>query len=251
MDLRWHAHHERDLPDDLGWLSPGEALRAAEMRFAKRRTDYLLGRHTAKCAVATRLGLSRDPATFARIEVANRESGEPELLLDDAPAPLALSLTTRSGWAVCASSDAGILVGCDLERVEPRSDAFVADYLTSAEQQEVARATSGDARDELCNLIWSAKESALKVLGTGLRRDTRGVEVTVRRGDADSGWRPLAIDLVEGRRLPGWWRRLGDFVLTVVAGEEAPPPRAIGERDVLQFSESAPEGGEGAAASPP
>jgi len=32
-------------------------------------------------------------------------------------------------------------IGCDLEVVEPRSDAFVADYFTSEEQALIARAS--------------------------------------------------------------------------------------------------------------
>ena len=67
-------------------------------------------------------------------------------------------------------------VGCDLELVEPRSALFVRDYFTAAERERVAAAPARE-HDELANLIWCAKESALKVLRTGLRRDTRSVEV--------------------------------------------------------------------------
>ena len=81
------------------------------------------------------------------------------------------------------------------------------------------------------NLLWSAKESALKVLQTGLRRDTRTVEVTVEdvdRGDrADPGWRRLLIRPAEGTDLTGWWRRDGSFLLTVAAASPLPAPTVL------------------------
>ena len=86
-------------------------------------------------------------------------------------------------------------LGCDLELVEPRSDRFVADYLTAAEQQLVLGA--GPERDLVANLIWSAKESALKVLRVGLRRDTRSVEVTL------DGWGAVTGSGAAAR--PGRW----------------------------------------------
>ena len=73
-------------------------------------------------------------------------------------------------------------------------------------------------RDAAANLIWSAKESALKVLQIGLRRDTRSVEVAIGAAEAVStdedghgqdGWAPLEVRPAEGGVLPGWWRRDG------------------------------------------
>jgi len=208
------------------------------MRFAKRRNDYLLGRFTAKRAVASRLGLGEDAASLARIEVSNAEDGAPELRLGGEPAPLAISLTDRAGWGVCALAEAGLQLGCDLELVEPRSEGFVRDYLTPAERARVVRADAGEPRHEVANLIWSAKESALKVLRTGLRRDTRSVEVTLGEGEAQLGWWPLSVELAEGGKMPGWWRRFGPFVLSLVAGHEAPPPAAL--RDPLVLARAAP-----------
>jgi len=43
----------------------------------------------------------------------------------------------------------------------------VRDFLTVAEQRLVASCSAGDERDALTNPIWSAKESALKVLRAG------------------------------------------------------------------------------------
>ena len=142
-------------------------------------------------------------------------------------------MTDRAGWAVCAVQRHGVTIGCDLELVEPRTDAFVADYLTATEQAVVATAHDADERNRLANLIWSAKESALKVLKTGLRRDTRSVDVQHEKAQP-TAWGRLRIRSEEGAAFPGWWRQYGQFVLTIVAATELPPPVSLQEPPPLQ-----------------
>jgi 4'-phosphopantetheinyl transferase len=91
--------------------------------------------------------LPTDPATLCRIEVANAPSGAPYVLLDGAPAGLDVSVSDRAGWAVSVVG-AGT-AGCDLELVEPRTPAFVRDFLTDAEQAYVAGAADPDAAANL------------------------------------------------------------------------------------------------------
>jgi 4'-phosphopantetheinyl transferase len=158
--------------------------------------------------------------------VANRASGAPYVLVDGRPLGLDVSLTDRAGWAVCVVGSDLSRVGCDLEIVEVRSRGFVSDFLTDAEQGYVASQEDGDARNAAANLIWSAKESALKVLQTGLRRDTRSVVVTVE-GAAPDGWGRLTIATAEGARLPGWWRRDGSFLLTIAGESPIGPPEPL------------------------
>jgi 4'-phosphopantetheinyl transferase len=236
----WLARGEDSLPADRGWLTPGEAARAAGMRYTKRRTEYLLRRLAAKHAVAAVIGWPVDGAALARIEIGNAPGGAPYVLVDGAPdglidgAPdgLAVSITDRAGWAVCLVGRAASQIGCDLELVEPRSAGFVRDFLTAAEQGYVAAQPDAEARDVAANLVWSAKESALKVLRTGLRRDTRSVEVTVHDGQA-ADWAALSVRSAEGALFPGWWRRLGRFLLTVAAATPLPPPVALEDPGVL------------------
>jgi 4'-phosphopantetheinyl transferase len=228
---KWLARGEHELPDDTSWLTPGEADRAAGMRFTKRRTEYLLRRWVGKQAVAAVRGTPGDPSELARIEIANRASGAPYVVVDGRAAGRRGSLTDRAGWGVCLVGPDLSRVGCDLEIVEARSRGFVSDFLTAEERAFVDSQAAGDARDAAANLLWSAKESALKVLQTGLRRDTRTVVVTAE--DARSGgWGRLTMRTAEGRRLPGWWRREGTFLLTVAAESPFPPPQPLpgGER---------------------
>jgi 4'-phosphopantetheinyl transferase len=65
------------------------------------------------------------------------------------------------------------------------------------------------------------------VLRTGLRRDTRSVEVSLPDAPALDGWSPMTVRAAEGATFPGWWRCYGTFVLTVAATEPFPPPRPL------------------------
>lgn len=223
---RWLARGEQEIPRDDRWLTPAELERVGGMRFTKRRTEYLLRRWVAKQAVAVVAGLPDEPDGLTRIEVGNRPTGAPIALVDGVPIDREISISDRAGWAVCLVAPTGLRVGCDLEIVEPRSPGFVTDVLTVGEQGHVTALPAED-QDAAANLLWSAKESALKVLQTGLRRDTRSVEVTVAEPADDEAWGRLDIGTAEGTRLPGWWRRDGLFLLTVAADTPLPPPRVL------------------------
>jgi 4'-phosphopantetheinyl transferase len=232
MTVSWLARGLDQLPDGESWLSPAEAERAAAMRYTKRRSEFLVARYAAKLAVARTLGApTTEPSDLAQVEIGHRPTGAPLALLGGAAAPVSMSLTDRADWAVCVvSASAGLAVGCDLELVEPRSPSFVRDYLTRPEQQAVAAAPDPQL---IANLLWSAKESALKILETGLRRDTRTVEVTLD-GHAEAGWSPFTVRPVEGGTFTGWWRRWGAFVLTVAADRPNGPPRALEDPSGLE-----------------
>jgi 4'-phosphopantetheinyl transferase len=222
----WLARGEDRLPPVGEWLTAAERSRAEGLRYAKRRTDFLLGRWTLKLAMARVLGWPDQATQLARIESRPAPGGAPRLYLDGVPAARGISLTDRAGCAVCLVAARAATVGCDIEVVEPRSDAFVRDYLTPAERRVVAGA--GPARHKAANLIWSAKESALKVLGTGLRRDTWSVEVTVADlTPPDRTWSPLQVCTAEGAVFPGWWRQSGPFLVTACWPGGGSPPVAL------------------------
>jgi 4'-phosphopantetheinyl transferase len=230
----WLACGADTVPAGFGWLAPGEARRAEAMRYPKRRAGFVLRRLVAKHTVAALIGRSpADPAALASIELRNAPSGAPYVVVDGVPIDLEVSITDRAGWAVClAGAGPDGAVGCDLELVEPRTDGFVRDFFTAAERCHVATRPPGEDRDVAANLIWSAKESALKVLRTGLRRDTRGVEVSLGAPGGD-GWGGLEVRASEGTRFPGWWRRDGRFLFTVAGRSPAPPPAALGDPLIL------------------
>jgi 4'-phosphopantetheinyl transferase len=227
--VRWLARGMHDVPESAYWLSPAESARLATLRFPKRRTEVRLARWTAKQAVARTLDLGDDDGTLALIEIRAAPTGAPAVFFRGERAPVAVSMTDRADWAVCVVGPSDLAVGCDLELVEDRTDAFVRDWFTPTEQDVVFGADAGEERQLLANLVWSAKESALKVLQTGLRRDTRSVEVDVIEVAGLERWARLVVRAEEGGAFPGWWRRYGDFVLTFAADADRGPPIPLEE----------------------
>lgn len=210
---------EASVPTGEDWLTEEERATLAGFRFPKRRAEWRLGRWTARQALAAALEVP-----FAEVAVRAAPDGAPEALLHGAPAPVALSLSHRDGVAACALAPHPVALGCDLERIEPRTPAFVADYFTPSERAIMAR-TPSRAHARTANLIWSAKECALKALRTGLRLDTRAVEVAFPEAPSVHGWRPFTVAYVgEDRRFDGWWRQAGAHLLTVAADPPPAPP---------------------------
>lgn len=230
--MGWLVCGSQDVPRSRDWLSAAESDRAGELRFTKRRDEYLLRRWAGKQALASVVGLAPEPGSLARIEVLNHEDGSPYGLVDGAPVRQAISLTDRAGWAVCAVAPESSGLGCDLELVEPRSQGFVVDFLTTAEQDHLARVSASDL-DVVTNVLWCAKESALKALATGLRRDSRSVEVRLGGTLEEGSWLTLSLSVDGAQQLGGWWRRDGSFVLTLVSAQPTTPPvRLDGSSDL-------------------
>ena len=178
MKVHWLEQTEADLPANLDWLSAGEAACLDSLRVPKRRSDWQLGRWTAKRALSVYLSIPGDLQSLSDIEIRPAASGVPEAFVAGQPAAASISLSHSNGTALCVVAPFGAALGCDLELVEPRSDAFVADYFTAEEQALIAQASAAE-RSRLLTLLWSAKESALKALHEGLRQDTRSVTVTL------------------------------------------------------------------------
>jgi 4'-phosphopantetheinyl transferase len=233
MDVYWQEQAENDVPVENRWLSEREVLCLDAMRFAKRRADWRLGRWTAKRALAACLNLTGDLEALKRIEIRPERSGAPTVFLSNQAAAIAISISHRAGVALCSIAPSGCGLGCDLETIEFRSDAFVGDYFTANEQGLVAHA-SAEQRPLLVALIWSGKESALKALHLGLRADTKSVEVipfdastepTERarqnpgRASAlksgSDGWQSLHALCSNAGVFHGWWRWENDMVRTI------------------------------------
>ncbi|HEY6947037.1 MAG TPA: 4'-phosphopantetheinyl transferase superfamily protein [Candidatus Acidoferrum sp.] len=243
-----------DVPDGNAWLSPSEADELSAKRFAKRRRDWLLGRWTAKNAAALCLGIAKDLQALGEIEIRSKPSGAPEVFLRNEPAPVTISLSHRAGMGACCIAPSHVLLGCDLETIEPHGDAFAADYFTVEEQMFVAK-TEPTNRLSLLALFWSGKESALKALCKGLQLDTRSVLVSLRGmpeyqdeiarkptrptvlsvqySSEFTGWNPLQVRAVIGQTFHGWWSQTGHLVRTVVSDPPPDPPILLAQQGCL------------------
>jgi 4'-phosphopantetheinyl transferase len=243
-EVYWLEQTEAGLPATNDWLSESETARLGSLRFEKRRKDWLLGRWTAKLAVAAYQKLPDHSQTLRNVEIRPAVSGAPEVFFAGQPAPITVSLSHRDGIALCAVAPSSVALGCDLELIEPRSEAFAADYFTTEEKELVARARAED-RSRLLTLLWSGKESALKALREGLRLDTRSVVFSlddVEQGGAEEGlgpfadsvltppphaanrWLPFHVRCTTGQVFHGWWQNTENLVRTLVADPPPAPP---------------------------
>jgi phosphopantetheinyl transferase len=205
-------------------LSPREHELLAGLSFPARRRKWLLGRMAAKRLLCERLAAERGAAVDATaLTIENEPSGAPFVLLEgEGRLPWAFSLSHRAELGLCAvCTEPGVLLGVDLEMVEPRDPALPRTFFTLHEQAAVAAERPGP--DLAVARIWSAKESMLKALGLGLRLDTREVEVVGEVSDAGcpEGWRALEVAVgTKVRAKMGGdfkvaWRDEGGCVLSV------------------------------------
>ena len=214
VDIYWLEQTNAEVPKDKDWLSMSEALRLAQLRFPKRCADWLLGRWTAKRAVARCLKVSE--TSLSAIEIRAAACGAPVVYFETQPAACTISLTHCCGTAACAIVTCRkVALGCDLEQIEWRSQSFISEFFTPPEQALIKQ--SPENRFVLPTLLWSAKESALKALNTGLRRDTRSVMVDPEGVSFRiDGWHQFLIRYDEDRVFQGWWRVADHFVRTLV-----------------------------------
>lgn len=223
----WLGQTQSAQPADLTWLAEAERRFLAGLRFPRRRADWLLGRWTVKAAARAawpRL-VGAELPDWTELAVLKADSGAPVLFRRGQPAPLSVSLSHRAGCAVCALAPAGHPLGIDLEKIEPRSPSLVTDFFTPAEQEQLRRADP-ERQTMLANLIWSAKESALKALTTGLSVSTQQVELLPPAMAETDVWQPFLIRVhYLERDLSGWWMQWPGFVITLACdGPVTNPP---------------------------
>jgi len=244
MHIDWLEQTEDDVPAHDEWLAKCEFLRMETLRVPKRRSDWRLGRWTAKHAVAAYLGLPFSDESLQKIEIRPDASGAPEVYIHDEPVALSISLSHSARLAMCALGPSEVALGCDIELIEARGPGFVSDYFTPEEQQMIAQAAAVD-RDQLVTTLWSAKESALKATRCGLRVDTRSAAISfedewcTRFGllaehspysqaslCSLDRWSPLCAH-IDRQQFYGWWRCADHLTRTVVSDVPIQAPACL------------------------
>jgi 4'-phosphopantetheinyl transferase len=223
--LYWLSQNMADMPDGDDWLSDCERETLAGKRFAKRRNDWKLGRWTAKQAI--RAYLSKKNLLLSSLEIRAAADGAPEAFRNNSPENISISISHSNSRSLCAVGRADLALGCDLERLEMREDSLVADYFTS---EEIALCSQAQETEKavIVNLIWSAKESALKILREGLRRDTRSIRILPDLERQKESWNAWTGHCLESSRVfYGWWRKDEDFIYTLGSIRPTPVPAQI------------------------
>lgn len=146
------------------------------------RRGWLLGRIAIKDAVRLHRWKRGEGAIFpVEVEVRNEPSGRP--VVDGG---LRVSVAHKDELAVAIVSERD--VGIDIERIEPRTDAFAGVAYTA---RELALGTG----DEHLARLWAAKEAVAKARGTGIT-DPKRFEVRAVDGERFV----IDDDVVETRR---------------------------------------------------
>lgn len=203
-----------DVPQNDDWLSVGEREVLAGLRFVKRRNDWRLGRWTAKQAIQAFLRITSD-TDLSLLEIRAAADGAPEAFIRKNPAGVMISISHAAGRSLCAADAPGTVLGCDIERLEPRGELLAADYFTP-EEIEFVREAVPENKVLIPNLIWSAKESVLKALREGLRLDTRDVSIQLDFTVQENGWADWTGRYRRiSRDFHGRWRADAHFVYTV------------------------------------
>jgi len=216
MKVHWLTQKWHQVPDSIDWLHPDERKHYSQFRFEKKQHDWLLGRWTAKQILIQYFHDSDREIRMDDLAILPATDGAPQIFLRGNLQDEVISLSHSTGVGLCAISPPGYKLGCDLEKIEPRSPAFIQDYFTNREIA-IINESEGSQIPLLANLIWSAKESVLKAIRTGLSIDTRQVNIDCAPGEDQGIWNEFKIELPNFEHtLYGRWQLKSGFVITMV-----------------------------------
>ncbi|MBT8221233.1 MAG: 4'-phosphopantetheinyl transferase superfamily protein [Bacteroidia bacterium] len=219
MNIYWVKRETADVPVNDDWLHPSEKEVYSTFRFPKKQSDWKLGRWTAKCALSHLLAPKYADLNLNDISITNTKDGAPEAFCNDSLLPISISLSHSHSLGFCVVCDHPIQLGCDLELMESRSDLFINDYFNPTERA-IIRKGSAQHPKLWATLLWSAKESTLKALKTGLKIDTRLINIQ-EVSNGNDHWNPFkAFSSEQEAGFYGFWKQDQRFVYTIVSNEE-------------------------------
>jgi phosphopantetheinyl transferase len=160
------------------YIGARELVAMGGIRSVQRRTDWLNGRIAAKDAVRSLLFEAGHDAIFpGEITITPDAAGKP-LVTGPFTLDIRVSIAHKGDIAVALAAE-GWDPGIDVEKIEPRSDAFAA---LALDPQELALLPS-EQRDEWLTRFWCAKEAAGKALGVGLSGNPKSLQISRVQGD--------------------------------------------------------------------
>jgi phosphopantetheinyl transferase len=181
----------------------------------KRQLEWLAGRVAIKrlfCLINT------PGITPANLMVERETSGLPYLVAKGERANGRISISHNAGWVAVCQTDSDLRIGIDLEEIKSRDPAFLLDYFSRSEREQIMNGGL-HTLDFRTNLIWSAKESVLKAISTGLGTDPLKVEIDgLNSIEQKGGWGVLSAGYQEDNIKTNWniyYRNRIDTVLTL------------------------------------
>lgn len=210
-----------DFSELVQYLGEEEKAYFDQLRFAKRRYEWLAGRMAMKDLI---LSVEPSLAHFEKhaIQILRSDNGAPFLQVLGLSNPVGqLSLSHSNNYVLCGFSKESSQLGMDLELIEERPKEFIQDFFTTEEVRFIDGTPPEDSA-LVSTLIWSAKEAILKALSIGLRVDTRSIEVNLQHSDlVMNEWAPLrfSMDTSIENSLRLFWLSQEKFVLTACIQE--------------------------------
>ena len=232
------AEYDRCCENPGAVLGSGELAEFEQMKFARRRTSYLLGRLSIKRA----LGALLEERRMERLEIRAGVFGQP-LLCHPEPAQAEISVAHSAGLAVGAACSLGHPVGIDVELIDPERQDVLSKVFP---HEEFALFRSkGAAEPAVGFLLWAVREALSKVLRCGLtvpfevlRLSASRQETQERSGDSYN------TEFVNFPQYRGHSWIIGGYALGLVI----PKNTVLGFRPhrlLAEFCEGAPETGPG------
>jgi 4'-phosphopantetheinyl transferase len=208
------------------FLHTNETCEFLEIKNLKRRSQWLHGRWTAKnllqkyhpdCSSSPLSEIlikkSETGAPFAAHPIGRELSGSLSISHKDALAASALVLESQAR------------IGIDLERIESRMVEYFEAYLTSQELDTLETCRIGD-QPLFLTLIWSAKESVLKAIGSRFQ-EPKDIEINVLLEEAKTDWAHYEILVSLDKKNPliefnwqGWWKVYKKYILTIALARQ-------------------------------
>ncbi|WP_426454313.1 4'-phosphopantetheinyl transferase family protein [Paenibacillus sp. S-38] len=194
----------------LAFVPDTKRERLGRFRHRQDALRSLTGELLARTMVSEALGIPRSRVVFA-----SSSYGKP--YLPDFPS-FHFNVSHAGSWVVCAAGSSP--VGADVEREAPFDDSLPAAVLT-AEELDRLKSAGETERQAMFFRYWTAKESFVKHLGTGLSTDPLSFTVENPDGESDVLW--------NGHRQPCRIYRwmLGSGHPLAVCSAEAPAPGAL------------------------
>ena len=139
--------------------------------YAARQKQWLMGRVTVKDAI--RSWLSEDDSYLhpAQISIEQEESGRPVVRLPEGYPHPHISISHTDKYVVAIAGE--YPVGIDIEAIAERQPEFVEAFSTPGERELMQQINQDVSQGT--TLLWSAKESAGKLIGTGLPDNPRQI----------------------------------------------------------------------------